>query len=145
MTGVISFYDKESKEGNPAAEWKNLDTERFFYGGKGQTDTPSGTVAVGSVYKSVKNESKYILIMITSKAKGGVVPITGSSDLIDADGASFFCVIPNTTCSSTGQNWAIGLGVFIGVMFIIIVALIMSGVVVFHTEGGAAFGYHNQR
>ena len=144
MTGSIFFYEKEKMDGT-GVEWKDLDTNRFFYSNQGQSEKPGDGAAVGPVYKSVKNESKYILIMITSKAKGGVVPITGSSDLIDADGASFFCVIPNTTCSSTGQNWAIGLGVFIGVMFIIIVALIMSGVVVFHTEGGAGFGYHNQR
>ena len=143
MTGSIFFYVNEKMDGT-GVEWKDLDTNRFFYGNQGQSEKPGDGAAVNTVYKSVKNESKYILIMITSKAKGGVVPITGSSDLIDADGASFFCVIPNTTCSSTGQNWAIGLGVFIGVMFIIIVALIMSGVVVFHTEGGAGFGY-NQR
>ena len=145
MTGSISFYDKDKMEGNPAAEWKNLDTERFFYGGKGQTDTPSGTVAVGSVYKSVKNESGYILLMITTKEKGGVVVITGSSEKMDTQGASYFLVLPNTTCSSTGQNWAIGLGVVLGVVIIVIVALFMSGVIVFHEGTGAGFGYHNQR
>ena len=75
----------------------------------------------------------------------GIEVYSGTTEKVDFSNVIFLCLLPNTTCSSTGQNWAIGLGVFIGVMFIIIVALIMSGVVVFHTEGGAAFGYHNQR
>ena len=145
MTGTIYLYTDDKQEGKAAAEWTDLDNNRFFYNGTQQKDAPnSGTAAVGAVYKSIKNETGYILVAITNKEKG-IQVIPGSTSKIDLDGALFFCVLPNTTCSSTGQNWAIGLGVFIGVMFIIIVALIMSGVVVFHTEGGAGFGYHNQR
>ena len=82
--------------------------------------------------------------MITTKEKGGVVVIPGSSEKIDTHGASYFLVLPNTTCSSTGQNWAIGLGVVLGVVIIVIIALFMSGVIVFHEGTGAGFGY-NQR
>ena len=44
------------------------------------------------------------------------------------------------TCSNTAQNWAIGLGVFVIVSFIVLVALFMSGVFVIHEGGAALFG-----
>ena len=145
MTGTIYLYTDDKQEGKAAAEWTDLDNNRFFYNGTQQKDAPnSGTAAVGAVYKSIKNETGYILVAITNKEKG-IQVIPGSTSKIDLDGALFFCVLPNTTCSSTGQNWAIGLGVVLGVVIIVIVALFMSGVIVFHEGTGAGFGYHNQR
>jgi hypothetical protein len=144
MTGTIYLYTDDKQEGKAAAEWTDLDNNRFFYNGTQQKDAPSsGTAAVGAVYKSIKNETGYILVAITNKEKG-IQVIPGSTSIIDLDGALFFCVLPNTTCSSTGQNWAIGLGVVLGVVIIVIIALFMSGVIVFHEGTGAGFGY-NQR
>ena len=145
MSDTIYLYTDDKQEGKAAAEWTDLDNNRFFYNGTQQKDAPnSGTAAVGAVYKSIKNETGYILVAITNKEKG-IQVIPGSTSKIDLDGAIFFCVLPNTTCSSTGQNWAIGLGVVLGVVIIVIVALFMSGVIVFHEGTGAGFGYHNQR
>jgi len=144
MTGTIYLYTDDKQEGKAAAEWTDLDNNRFFYNGTQQKDAPTtGTPAVGAVYKSIKNETGYILVAITNKEKG-IQVIPGSTSIIDLDGALFFCVLPNTTCSSTGQNWAIGLGVVLGVVIIVIIALFMSGVIVFHEGTGAGFGY-NQR
>ena len=144
MTGTIYLYTDDKQEGKAAAEWTDLDNNRFFYNGTQQKDAPStGIAAVGAVYKSIKNETGYILVAITNKEKG-IQVIPGSTSIIDLDGALFFCVLPNTTCSSTGQNWAIGLGVVLGVVIIVIIALFMSGVIVFHEGTGAGFGY-NQR
>ena len=144
MTGTIYLYTDDKQEGKAAAEWTDLDNNRFFYNGTQQKDAPSsGIAAVGAVYKSIKNETGYILVAITNKEKG-IQVIPGSTSIIDLDGALFFCVLPNTACSSTGQNWAIGLGVVLGVVIIVIIALFMSGVIVFHEGTGAGFGY-NQR
>ena len=143
MPDTIYLYTDDKQEGKAAAEWSDLDNNRFFYNGTQQKDAPTGTAAVGAVYKSIKNETGYILVAITNKEKG-IQVIPGSTSIIDLDGALFFCVLPNTTCSSTGQNWAIGLGVVLGVVIIVIIALFMSGVIVFHEGTGAGFGY-NQR
>ena len=144
MTGTIYLYTDDKQEGKAAAEWTDLDNNRFFYNGTQQKDAPSGgTAAVGTVYKSIKNETGYILVAITNKEKG-IQVIPGSTSKVDLDGALFLCVLPNTTCSSTAQNWAIGLGVGCIVLIILIVALSLSGVIVWRTEGGAGFGY-NQR
>ena len=85
MTGSIFFYEKEKMEGNAAAEWKDLDTNKFFYNGQGKAETPDSNAAVSTVYHSVKNESGYILLMITTKEKGGVVVISGSSEKMDTN------------------------------------------------------------
>ena len=139
----IELFTTENHEGNAAATWKDLDKNRFFYSGTQQTIAPKGDVAVNFDIKSIKNDTGYILVAITNKEKG-IQVIPGSTSKIDLDGALFFCVLPNTTCSSTGQNWAIGLGVVLGVVIIVIIALFMSGVIVFHEGTGAGFGY-NQR
>ena len=140
----IELFTTENHEGNAAAVWKDLDKNRFFYSGTQQTSAPKGDIAVNFDIKSIKNDTGYILVAITSKDLG-IQVITGSSIKVDLSGSYFFCVLPNTTCSSTGQNWAIGLGVVLGVVIIVIVALFMSGVIVFHEGTGAGFGYHNQR
>ena len=119
-----------------------MGTNHFFYGGSGQKTAPSSGGALNITdIKSIKNETGYILVWIKDDSVG---PILGSLDKVDFKGVSFLCVLPNTTCSSTAQNWAIALGVGLIVLIIIIVALSLSGVVVWHTEGGAGFGY-NQR
>ena len=141
----IQLFNKDNHEGNPVAEWKDLDKNRFFYGGTQQPSAPSNTLpSLGATVKSFKNETGYILVAITSQNLG-IEVYSGTTDKVDFSHVIFLCLLPNTTCSSTGQNWAIGLGVVLGVVIIVIVALFMSGVIVFHEGTGAGFGYHNQR
>ena len=139
----IQLYDKDGHEGNPVAEWKDLDKNRFFYGGSQQTSAPNTLPVLGATVKSFKNETGYILVAITSQNLG-IEVYSGTTDKVDFGNVIFLCLLPNTTCSSTGQNWAIGLGVVLGVVIIVIIALFMSGVIVFHEGTGAGFGY-NQR
>ena len=143
MTGTIYLYTDDKQEGKAAAEWTDLDNNRFFYDGAQQKNAPTASSAVGPVYKSIKNETGYILVAITSQNLG-IEVYSGTTDKVDFSHVIFLCVLPNTTCSSTGQNWAIGLGVVLGVVIIVIIALFMSGVIVFHEGTGAGFGY-NQR
>ena len=141
----IQLFEKDSHEGNAVAEWKDLDKNRFFYGGTQQPSAPSNTLpSLGATVKSFKNETGYILVAITSQNLG-IEVYSGTTEKVDFSNVIFLCLLPNTTCSSTGQNWAIGLGVVLGVVIIVIVALFMSGVIVFHEGTGAGFGYHNQR
>ena len=140
----IQLFNKDNHEGNPVAEWKDLDKNRFFYGGTQQPSAPSNTLpSLGATVKSFKNETGYILVAITSQNLG-IEVYSGTMEKVDFSHVIFLCLLPNTTCSSTGQNWAIGLGVVLGVVIIVIIALFMSGVIVFHEGTGAGFGY-NQR
>jgi len=140
MTSTTIFLYTEEKAAGTAIEWKDVGSNHFFYGGQGQKTAPPSDAALNTTeIKSIKNETGYILVWVKNDSVG---PILGSLDKVDFKGVSYLIVLPNTTCSNTAQNWAIGLGVALIVMFIIIVALFMSGVVVFHGEGGAAFGYN---
>ena len=115
----------------------------FFYDKAGQATAPPGASAVNATIKSIKNDTGYILVWIKGKNVGS---FTGSMDTVDLTGSNLLFVLPNTTCSNTAWNWVIGLGVGIIVLLIILVALVMSGVLVWHGgEGGAAFGYNNNR
>ena len=145
MTSTSIFLYPEANSGGTAVEWKDVDKNPFFYAGTGQPTVPTTTTALTtpSPTVSIKNETNFILVWVKNN---GVGPILGSAANVDFKDVSFLCVLPNTTCSNTAWNWVIGLGVFIGVLFIIIVALLMSGVVVWHGgEGGAGFGYNNNR
>ena len=42
MTGIISFFEKEKH-----ADWKDLDTNRFFYNTQEQAETPGSGSEVG--------------------------------------------------------------------------------------------------
>ena len=120
-----------------------MDKNPFFYDSTGQATAPTASSNVNATIKSIKNDTGYILVWIKGKNVGS---FTGSMDTVDLSDSNFLCVLPNTTCSNTAWNWVIGLGVGIIVIFIIIVALFMSGVVVWHGgEGGAGFGYNNNR
>ena len=139
---TISLYPEASASGT-AIEWKDVDKNPFFYDSTGQATAPTASSNVNATIKSIKNDTGYILVWIKGKNVGS---FTGSMDTVDLTGSNLLFVLPNTTCSNTAWNWVIGLGVGIIVILIILVALVMSGVLVWHGgEGGAGFGYNNNR
>ena len=144
MTSTSIFLYPEANASGTAVEWKDVDKNPFFFQGTGQTTAPTATTALNtpSPTLSIKNETGFIIVWVKSN---GVGPIMGSSSTVDLKDVLFLCVLPNTTCSNTAWNWVIGLGVGIIVLLIILVALVMSGVLVWHGEGGAGFGYNNNR
>ena len=69
MTGTIYLYTDKKQEGKAAAEWTDLENNRFFYSGTQQKNAPSGTTAVGAVYKSIKMKQVIYLFLSQIKTK----------------------------------------------------------------------------